>query len=184
MRHIKNITINLFTIASVALAFYLFSIANIFLFSSTAFSTGVNWVYLPGGVILVCVLLFGTSGAIGIAIASAVVSHRYYFTDDFVTACGAGFISGFAVWSARSFCMSRLNLDANLRSITVRSLLDIALIFSLCSAVMHQVWFALRGHTDNLFSGTAVMAIGNFTGTIIVLYFVKAVIELVVRLKP
>lgn len=184
MKHIKNITTNLFTITSVAIIFYLFSIANIFFFSSTTFSTGVNWVYLPGGAILVCVLLFGTSGAIGIAIASAVVSHRFYFTEDIVTACGAGFISGFAVWAARFFCLSRLNLDANLRSITVKALLEIALIFSLFSAAMHQVWFALRGHTDNLLGGTAVMAIGNFTGTIIVLYIAKAVIEIVVRLKP
>jgi len=172
---VKQLTI----IALTALSYFLFYLANDFMFTFTTFATGVHWIYLPSGAVLLSVLLFSESAAIGVALAAAVISHDYYFPQDFVTVLGVGFVSGFSAWAARQFCVTKLGLDVNLRGLTAKSLLKIALVFSLLSALMDQLWFACRGQTENVINGTAVMAFGNFTGTIIVLYLAKASIEFV-----
>ncbi len=160
-------------IVATACFYLLFFIANEFLFSFSAFSNGVHWIYLPSGVILVAVLLFAEYAAIGVMVASAIVSHRYYFNSDLITALGAGFISGFSPWLARLLCIARLSLDVNLRRLTAATLLRVAFVFALLSAVMHQLWFAWRGHTVNFAGNAAVMATGDFFGTIVILYLVK-----------
>ncbi len=38
---------------------------------------------------------------------------------------------------------------------------------------MHQVFFTLRGHTDNFLASTSVMAFGDLVGTVILLYTAK-----------
>jgi hypothetical protein len=174
---------NILIIISVAFVYFLISIANLFLFSSLSVAMGVTWIYLPSGVILLSVLIFGAYGAIGVAIASTIVTYFYCHVDSVFIACITGFISGFAAWIAKIFCLAQLNLDKNLQKITSKSLIETAAIFSLASAILRQLWFACVGQADILSIGTAIMAIGNFIGTVLVLYFAKVIIELVVRVK-
>jgi hypothetical protein len=160
-------------IAATAGAYLLFFVANDFLFSFSAFSNGVHWIYLPSGIILVSVLLFAEYAAIGIMIASTIISGRYYFNNDLLTALGAGFISGFSPWLARLLCIAKLGLDVNLQKLTAAALLRVAFVFALLSGTLHQLWFAWRGHASNILGGMLVMSAGNFFGTIIVLYLAK-----------
>jgi hypothetical protein len=43
---------------------------NEWLFTPFEFARGINWIYLPAGVRLLCTLLFAAAGAIGLLLVS------------------------------------------------------------------------------------------------------------------
>jgi hypothetical protein len=55
---------------------------NDWLFLRLEFTAGINWVYLPAGMRLICTLLFAEAGAVGLLLVSWFVSHVYFFPDD------------------------------------------------------------------------------------------------------
>ncbi|MFZ4481010.1 MAG: hypothetical protein ACOYNZ_14075 [Rhodoferax sp.] len=75
-------------------------------------------------------------------------------------------------------CVDRLNLDVDLGNLTGVTLLKVALLFALVSPVMPQLWFTLRGLTENHISSMTAMFIGDLPGTIFVLYAAKLVLTL------
>ena len=160
-------------IASTAGAFFLLFLLNEFLFSRLAYSEAVNWVFLPSGLRLAFVLIFVEEGAIGIVLASSVISLLYHFNSDVITALGAGVVSGFAPWLARLICLDLFKLDVNLQRLSASTLLKVTALFSIVSPVLHQVWFSLRGQTQDFITSTAVMAVGDLIGTLVVLYAAK-----------
>ncbi len=166
-------------IATTCAAYFLLCRLNTALFSSLGYSDGVDWVFLPSGLRLAFVLVFVEEGALGIMLASALVGGLYHFSDDVVTALGAGFISGFAPWLARLVCLDRFKLDVNLRGLTAVTLIKVSLVFSALSPVLHQLWFSWRGRTEDFISSTAVMAVGDLVGTLLVMYSVKMLAQLV-----
>ncbi|MFZ4479227.1 MAG: hypothetical protein ACOYNZ_04975 [Rhodoferax sp.] len=169
MSNFKNATV----IAATAIAYFLLFQINSFLFSRLGYSEGVDWIYLPSGLRLVFVLIFVETGAIGIAIASSAIGLMYCCNGDAVTAVGAGAISGFAPWLARQTSLNLFELDVNLNRLTSSTLIKVAVLFSVFSPVMHQVWFSWRGQTQNFIGSTAVMVIGDLAGTALVLYAAK-----------
>jgi hypothetical protein len=152
-----------------ALLFYL----NDFLFGSLGFSEGVNWIYLPSGFRLMFVLIFAEWGAIGVVLASIFVSIFHYFDGDILSVLGSGLISGLAPLLARYICRDKLGMDLELRNLTPRMLISVSIVFAIMSSTMHQVFYTLRGHTSDFFASTAVMGLGDFVGTIIMLYLAK-----------
>lgn len=168
---------NLVIAAGTASAYLLLFQLNDYLFSSFAFSKGVDWIFLPSGLRLVFILIFVAWGAFGIVLASFAIGLGVYFNGDVVTALGAGIISGMSPLLARLVCINSLKLDVNLERLTPSTLLKVAAVFAVISPVMHQLWFVARGYTENFLSSTTVMALGDFTGTITVLYGSKVVIN-------
>lgn len=87
------------------------------LFTRLEFAPGINWIYLPACVRLLCTLLFAEAGAIGPMLAS---------------------------WSVAHLGMRKLvGLQAALTNLTPARLLLCALAFSLASSLPHHLWFAL-----------------------------------------
>ena len=78
---------------------------------------------------------------------------------------------------ARSICGYLIDFESTLINLTVDMLLKVAAIFAMLSATIHQLWFTFRGYSDNFISNTAVMALGDFVGTILVLYAAKFLAE-------
>ena len=150
---------------------------NTLLFSTFSFSTGVDWIYLPSGLRLAFVLVFGVWGALGIVLASITIDFVHYFDGDVITAVITGLISGVAPLLARSICVDQLGLKEDLTNLTTRKLFHAAVIFSVLSATLHQLWFTFRGHTENFISSTAVMALGDLTGSVLILYAAKYLVS-------
>jgi hypothetical protein len=146
---------------------------NTLLFSAFSFSTGVDWIYLPSGLRLAFVLVFGVWGALGIVLASIGIDLIHYFNSDILMAVMTGLISGISPLVARTICVDRVDINENLTNLTTEKLLKAAVIFAILSATLHQLWFTFQGHTENFINSTAVMALGDFTGTILVLYTAK-----------
>lgn len=164
---------NFTVVAATAIVYFTLCEANLFLFSALNFSAGVDWIFLPSGLRLAFVLIFGLWGALGI-VAGSLVFELFRLTEfSTLTALGAALVSGFAPLLARSICLDLLQLDVDLRNLSGSVLLKVTLVFALLSPVLHQLWFSFQGLSDNFVLHTGVMVVGDLTGSLMMLYVAK-----------
>ena len=150
------------------------------LFRWLEFAPGINWIYLPAGVRLLCTLLFAEAGAIGLLIVSWLVSFLFFFPDDPERAFVGGILAALAPWLVYRGASRAWGLQASLRDLTPGRLLLLALVYSIASPLLHHLWFAWRGQGD-LLSGFFVMFAGDLAGTLIVLYGIRGLLALLPR---
>lgn len=147
---------------------------NNWLTSELTFSLGVNWIYLPAGLRLFLILIFGLSGAIGIAVSSFLISYYGVFSQDLSTCIGIGLISGFAPYLAGLLVLKNIELAPDLSDLNISKLLLCILVFAVLSAGAHQLWFVISGFED---AGTLnhflVMFIGDVLGSILLIAVIK-----------
>jgi hypothetical protein len=170
-------------LAQVVMATALFLTAswvNDWLFRRIEFAAGINWVYLPAGMRLICTLLFAEAGALGLLLASWFVSAAYFFPDDPQRAFVGGIVSTLAPYGVYRASRHFWGLDAGLRNLTPARLLVLALACSVANPLLHHLWFAWRGQPDLLGSFIA-MVIGDLNGTLLVLYLIKGLLALAPR---
>ena len=151
---------------------------NSWLFSALDFAVGERWFYLPAGLRLLLVLIFGLSGAIGISVASAAISLTLYFSHDPITGIVAGLISGFVPFVVQSIMQRFAGLEQSLRNINATNLLQLTLLYAGATSFIHQAWFLLRGVTENFWTTVWPMFVGDLLGSLFVLYAAFAVIRL------
>lgn len=154
---------------------------NEWVFTNLEFVRGINWIYLPAGVRLVCTLLFGAAGAVGLLIASWIACFFYFFPDDFVRSLMGGVIAALAPYLAYRWAQAALGLRSNLRNLTARRLAVCAVAYALMNACAHHLWFYFRGEHAGLLDGLAVMFIGDLSGSLIMLYTLKALLAALPR---
>ena len=153
---------------------------NDWLFRRLEFAPGINWVYLPAGMRLLCTLLFAEAGAMGLLLVSWFVSFVFFFPDDPARAFIGGILATLAPWLVYRGARSVYAFDGSLRNLTPGRLLVLALVYSVASPLLHHLWFALRGQ-DDLVRGFVVMFVGDLAGTLIVLYGIKGLLALLPR---
>lgn len=152
-------------------------IANELFFRRAEFLQGIGWIYLPAGTRLLCTLMFGRAGAIGLLISGWLACYWYYFPGDVLRATTgtiAGAVGPYLVYLA---AQSRFGWQASLAGLTPRRLLLCALGCSIASPVLHHLWFSIHGD-ENLLPGLFVMMIGDLLGTLMVLYTAKWLLSL------
>lgn len=158
------------------LLYLLAQLINELAFNNSEFIRGINWIYLPAGIRLLCLLLFGMSGAIGILIASWLISFFYFFPDDFIRSFAGGIISTIAPSLVYMVARQLFGVHASLSNLTARRLFMCAIAYAISNALLHHIWFALRGSAGNLYESFLVMFIGDLTGTLLVLYALKGIL--------
>ncbi|MGO4332169.1 hypothetical protein AB4Z48_34520 [Cupriavidus sp. 2TAF22] len=154
---------------------------NEWLFRQLEFVPGINWVYLPAGIRLLSTLLFGEAGALGLLIVSWAVSFFYFFPNDFARAFMGGILASVAPYLVYRLARHSFGLHASLTNLTPARLLACVVAYAIASPLLHHIWFAL--HADHivpaeLIRGFLVMFVGDLTGTLIVIYAMKAVLWL------
>lgn len=162
----------LLTVVACGAAYAVFFSLNHWLFEHLEFARGVNWVFLPSGLRLTLVLVFLEWGALGIALASMAISYAGYGMsplDSIVT----GGISGLAPWLARRLCIHGLGMDPDIRYLHPRQLMQLGLIFSITSPVLHQLWYSWRGFSNHFVEDTVVMFMGDLLGALIILLILR-----------
>jgi hypothetical protein len=158
-------------------AFFLVTLAiNEWVFTQSEFVRGINWVFLPAGARLLCILLFGGAGALGVLIASWIASFYYFFPHDFIRAFAGGVIGTAAPFAVYLIARQVFGLRGSLVNLTTRRLLICIVSYAAASASLHHVWFALQGNMNGFLEGLAVMFIGDLIGTLIVIYALKAIL--------
>jgi hypothetical protein len=125
-----------YAISAMAYAFLFYF--NGWLTNSLVFGLGVNWIYLPAGLRLFLTLIFGFPGALGIAIASFLISYFGDFPSELTLCIGIGLVSGFAPYLVKYFVFSNLRLESDLSNLNFPKLIACILIYSLLSAGLHQ----------------------------------------------
>lgn len=150
-------------------------------FRPLEFAPGINWVYLPAGMRLLCTLLFGGAGAVGLLLASWGVSFLWFFPDDFERAFMGGLLTSLAPYLVYLMARRAYGLQASLANLTPRRLLLCCLAYSVASPGLLHLWFWLRGEQGELAPGLAIMIAGDLIGTLIVVYAAKALLALCSR---
>jgi hypothetical protein len=150
---------------------------NDWLFRRLEFAPGINWVYLPAGMRLLCTLLFAEAGAVGLLLVSWFVSFVYFFPGDPARAFVGGILATLAPWLVYRGARHVYGFEGSLRNLTPGRLLVLALVYSVASPLLHHLWFALRGQGD-LLQGFFAMFVGDLAGTLIVLYGIKGLLAL------
>ena len=172
-----NVIISVF---AYTLLFYI----NSWITTELVFGLGVNWIYLPAGLRLFLTLIFGLPGAIGIAIASTLISYYGELSSDLAICIGTGLISGFAPYLARIFVFSNVKLESDLSNLNLQKLLLCIVIYALMSAGLHQYWYATVGlENTGSMNHFAVMAIGDVMGSILLIALIKSGLDLLRRFR-
>ncbi|WP_244814514.1 hypothetical protein [Caballeronia sp. Lep1P3] len=177
----SNLSLRAVSVLGTALVFVLSLWANQEIFTHTEFVRGVNWIYLPSGVRLLSTLLLGGDGAAGLLLASWLVDFFYFFPQDPVRSFAGGIIATVAPYAAYRLAREWYGLKASLSNLTPKRLLILAVAYSVANPLLHHIWFALRGDTQNIVERFFVMVAGDLAGALIVLYLAKALLAVVFR---
>ncbi|MEJ7931077.1 hypothetical protein WG922_13960 [Ramlibacter sp. AN1015] len=164
-------------ILATCLLFLAALVVNTWLFQALEFVPGINWVYLPAGVRLLCTLLFAEAGAIGLVLVSIAVSALYFFPHDLERALVGGVIGGLAPWLVYRAARHFGGLSSSLANLSSARLLALCVAYALGNSLLHHVYFALDGQTG-LAEGFVAMFVGDLNGSLLVLYGVKALLVL------
>jgi hypothetical protein len=151
---------------------------NELVFTRLEFVRGVNWIYLPAGMRLLCILLFAEAGAIGLLVASWLACFFYFFPNDPIRSFMGGIIAAAAPYLVYRVMLISAGARTSLADLTPLRLLVYAVAFSIGSPLLHHIWFAVHGDTDKLLRSFLVMAQGDLAGTLIVLYLAKGALAL------
>ncbi|GAB3626514.1 hypothetical protein PTE30175_00364 [Pandoraea terrae] len=176
--------LHLCAIVGSTIAFVAATIASEWIFTHSEFVRGVNWVYLPAGMRLLCTLLFGEAGAIGVMAGSWLTCFFYFFPDDTVRAFIGGILSATAPYLVYRAAVRYYGLRTTLTNLTARKLMVLIVATSLASPLLHNAWFLLRGDTDHWLARLCIMIIGDLCGTLIVVYTMKGLLALLPRRAP
>jgi hypothetical protein len=164
-------------VALSAFAYFAFYRLNTFLFSDLQFTHRVHWIYLPGGLRLLLVLLFFDLGVAGIFIGALMMNYCYFFEGDHVFAVVASALVAFSAWLTRFLSLRWFDLGENLTGLSLGIILKMALLLAMLSSLMLQYWFYINGKTNSFWDSLLVMALGKFTGTLIVLSIFSVVLR-------
>jgi hypothetical protein len=157
---------------------------NDWLTETIKYDLGVSWIYLPAGLRLFLILIFGLSGAIGIAAASFAISYFGVFPPDLVTCIGIGLISGFAPLLAKWVVVSNIPINNDLSNLSIQKIILCIVIYALMSSGFHQYWFVLRDLESGSINHFLVMFIGDVAGSILLITLIKYGIDLMRRTVP
>jgi hypothetical protein len=148
------------------------------------YDLGVSWVYLPAGLRLFLILIFGLAGAIGIAAASFAISYFGVSPPDLITCIGIGLISGFAPLLAKWIVITNVNISNDLSNLSIQKIILCVVVYALVSAGLHQYWFKLRDLESGSLNHFLVMFVGDIAGSILLIAVIKYSIDLLKRSKP
>jgi hypothetical protein len=157
---------------------------NDWLTEAVKYDLGVSWIYLPAGLRLFLILIFGLAGAIGIATASFAISYFGVFPPDLVTCIGIGLISGFAPLLAKWVVIANVNISSDLSNLSIQKIILCVVVYALMSAGLHQYWFELRDLESGSINHFLVMFVGDIAGSILLIAIIKYSIDLLKRNKP
>jgi len=157
------------TVVGCGMAYALFFLLNHLMFQQLEFVQGVNWVFLPSGMRLSLVIIFLEWGALGIALASMAISFFGYEMSALNAMVTGGF-SGLAPWLARRLCMDGLKLNPDIQYLKPRQLIQLTVVFSIISPVLHQLWYSWNNSSTQFVQATLVMIVGDLLGSLIILW--------------
>lgn len=154
-------------ILGVSIAWAVLFRLNMTAFSHFETSRFINWVFIPAGVRLISVLLFGVYGVIGLFFGALTTSHLVGL--DFNTAITVSLISAINPYLAINLTKYFLNVDSLMRGLKATQLLTISFFSALFNALSHNLYFYVYMGKASL-KDCVNMFFGDFIGSLIILF--------------
>lgn len=139
--------------------------------ADTLVTTGINYLFLPAGVRLLLVMLFGLRGALGIFLIDPFLFLQEYGPGSPAEVIGTSFIAAFAPYLAVLGFYRAANISPGLSGLKPLHLPMLALLVSLVTPLLFNLHFLLyhRHAEDDFARNFAAMATGDFLGCFAVL---------------
>ena len=155
-------------------------------FSWTEFVPGANWVYLPHGLRMMLVLLFGLAGALGFTVGAAILASTMLLIPgippllDVLLAVVPGIAAYWAAvitlrdWPGRHL---GLPLTAGMVQIDGRRLILLALVSAVLNAAGHAaIWAAFGVESTPAQQRFMAMFVGDLLGALLLLYTLRGIL--------
>ena len=168
MKQFLDDAINAFIcIIGVAAMWVLLFKLNMVAFSYFETSKFISWVFIPAGVRLISVLLFGFYGVIGLFLGAIMTSYQVGIDAD--TAVAVSLISAFNPYLAINVTKYCLKIDALMQGLSAKQLMTISFFAALFSGLTHNLYFHIHMGTGSV-ADFMNMFIGDFIGSLIILF--------------
>lgn len=155
-------------------------------FSWTEYVSGINWIYLPHGLRMMLVLLFGVAGALGFSIGAQIL--RWFdldgLTQDPLIHLPIAFVPGLA-----AYCAAWLTIRAwpgrgllprigeGIPDIDGRRLILLAFVSAILNSAGHASVRVIYGHEQQPINDDFLMMfVGDFFGALLLLYGLKQLV--------
>lgn len=141
-------------------------------FTYFEYNPRVNWVFLPAGIRMMVVFIFGRLGVLGLFIGSALTNEAQLCADVF----GLSAVSALSPMLALLACRWFFALPSSLTGLSARQLLAFTLMGALMNAVFSHLYFAYT-NTGSSYSAIFPMFFGDLLGSLLVFLLVSKVLQ-------
>lgn len=171
---------SLYVVAGIALIYWLLYQLNDWLFTNFEVSKSVSWIFLPAAIRVIAVLLFGWEGVAGLLSGSIVMAFPWH-GDASVNSCTVSVLSSISPMLAVMSGIYLMKTKADLHGLRAKQLFVFALLGALFNSVIQNLYFQLSGTAKSWLTDLAPMFVGDFIGTMIVLYCASMLIRFLQR---
>ena len=171
MKIIKSTIIDIFVVVLTWILFYRISL---WLFDYFEYNSHVCWVFLPAGIRMIAVFIFGWTGVLGLLIGSVITNEEEL--SGYVIYLST--ISAISPMLAKSACNWWFNIPVTLQGLRGKQLLAFAVIGALTNALLSNLFFYFANETNSL-KGIIPMFVGDLLGTLFIFYLVIKILQLI-----
>ena len=143
------------------------------------YAEGIDLVYLPAGIRLLCLMVGGAWAALGIALANPLAFHQEFQLGTAAQAITDAVISGFAPYMGLLIGLRIVGIGRNLAGLKASHLPILALSASVVSPLLLNILFVLGGAKPmrDFPVNFLAMVFGDFVGSLVVVVVAYFVIE-------
>lgn len=154
--------------------------------SVTEYQAGIDLVYLPAGIRLGIVLVFGLWGAVGIVIANPILFYLEFGQRDFFELGTNSLICGLVPYGAVHAVKRMLSIDERLDALLPPHLPVLALAVSVTTPLALNINFTAFHNKpgSGIWGNTSAMMLRDFRGCLAVLILMSVGIAVYRRLRP
>jgi hypothetical protein len=171
---IKIIKATIIDVFIVVLTWIVFYQMSLWLFAYFEYNPRVYWVFLPAGIRMIAVFIFGWAGVLGLFIGSVITNEAQI--SSYVIYLST--ISAISPMVAKRACKWWFNIPVTLQGLTGKQLLAFAVIGALTNALLSNLYFYFATETNSL-KGIIQMFVGDLLGTLIIFYLMLKILQLI-----
>ena len=170
----KIIKATIIDILVVVLTWILFYRMSLWLFAYFEYNPRVYWVFLPAGIRMIAVFIFGWAGVLGLFIGSIITNEVEL--SGYVIYLAA--ISAMSPMVAKRACKWWFNIPVTLQGLSSKQLLTFSITGALSNALLSNLYFYFADRTNSL-KGFFPMFVGDILGTLIIFYLIAQILRLI-----
>ncbi len=139
----------------------------------------VCWIFLPAFIRMLAVMLFDWAGVLGLMVGAFVTRDTHLI--ELSTPIILAIISGLGPYLSVRFCQTTLKLSASFEGLSAQHLFVFALAGSVINTGLNHAYYLYAEMACSVKTTFIPMLIGDFLGTLIMLYLAGITIKIIKR---